>query len=95
MLLELGLDKSERKPRPVNGDIELLQGVREATDVVFVPMAQKDSEHVLLTVDEIRDIWQDQVDAEHVLLWKHQAGIDDDNVILGRRTSSRIVFRDE
>ena len=50
MLLQLGLDQTERQPRPVDGHVELLQCVRQATDVVLVSVAQKDSEHVALSI---------------------------------------------
>src|ERR1700694_3461234 len=81
MLLQFGFDEAEREPSPVDRDIELLQNVGQAADVVFVPMAQENAEHVLFPVHEVRDVGKDKVDAAHVLLRKHQARVDDEDLL--------------
>jgi len=50
--------------------------------VVFVAVAEEDAEHLSLAVEQVRDVGQDEVDAEHVLLRKHQAGVDHQDLLL-------------
>ncbi len=82
MLLQLGLDEPERQASPVNRDVDLLERVWQAADVVLMAVAQEDAEHVTALVQQVRDVGQDQVDAEHVLLGEHEAGVDDQDLVL-------------
>jgi hypothetical protein len=50
--------------------------------VVFVPVGEDDRFDVLAVLSEIADIGYDDVNAQELFFGKHQAGIDDDNVIL-------------
>jgi len=62
--------------------LELFQNIRKPTNVVFVPMAQEDAEHVFASIEKVGDVGQDQVDAEHVLMGKHQSRVDDEDLLL-------------
>ena len=82
VLLQLRLDQPQREPGPVDGDVELLEDKWKAADMVFMPVAEEDAEHVAAPVEQIRDVREDEVDAEHVLLGKHQARVDDEDLLL-------------
>ena len=82
VFLELRLDQAQRQARAEDRDVQLLQGEGKAADVVLVAVGQEDSEHLAVFLQEVRDIGQDQVDAQHVLLGKHQPGVDDQDLLL-------------
>src|SRR4029077_4977851 len=82
VLLELRLQEAQREPGAVDRDVELLPRIRQAADVVFMAVAQEDAEHVAAAVEQIGDVGEDQVDAEHVLLREHQACVDDEDLFL-------------
>src|SRR5256885_9867760 len=82
MLLELGLDESERKTRPEYRHVQLLQGKRESADVVLVSVGEEDAEHLTVPLQQVGDVRQHEVDAEHVLLGKHEPRVDDEDLVL-------------
>src|SRR6202171_582418 len=82
MLLQLWFDESEREARAVDRDVALLQRIRQAADVVFMAMREYDADQLAVAAQQGRDVRQDQVDAEHVLLRKHQAGVDREQLVL-------------
>ena len=82
VLPELGLDEAERQARPVDGDVQLLQGEGQPADVVFASMRQDDPEDLPDPVQQVGDVGKDEVDAEHVLLRKHQARVHDEHLAL-------------
>ena len=49
--------------------------------MVFVPVSQNDAAHPLAVLDQIGNIGHNDVDAEQFGFRKHQAGVDDDNVV--------------
>src|SRR5207245_1754350 len=82
VLLQLRLDQPQREPGSVDRDVELLQDKRKPADVIFMPVAQEDSEHVAAAVEQIGDVGKDQVDSEHVLLGEHQPRVDDEDLLV-------------
>src|SRR6266516_1944284 len=82
MLPKLRLDESQRQPRAEHGNVQLLQRKRQATDVVLMPVGEENPEDLAPAVEQIRDVGQDQVDAEHVLLREHQPGVHDQDSVL-------------
>ncbi len=82
VLFQLWLDQAQRQPRPVNRHVELFQNIWQSANVVFVTVAQKDAEHVLASIEQIRDVGEDKVDAQHVLVRKHQSRVDDEDLLL-------------
>src|SRR5713226_5723339 len=82
MLLQLGLDETQRQSRAVNGDVQLLQRVWQPADVVLVAMTEKDPQHLAALFEEVRDVGQNEVDPKHVLLREHQPGVYDEHLVL-------------
>ena len=50
--------------------------------MVLVAVGEEYAGDLLLTLQEIGDVRQDQVDAGHVLLRKHEPRVDDDELLL-------------
>src|SRR6266581_1007378 len=82
VLPELRLDESERETRPVDGDVELPQSKWQSADVVLVPVREEDAEDLAIPLQEVRDVRQHEVDAEHVFLREHEPGVDDEDLVL-------------
>ena len=80
LLVEFRLDEPERQPRcPDLGDRHLPQKVREAADVVFVAVRQHDGADAGGALAEVREIRQDEVDAEMLVPGEREARVDDDD----------------
>src|SRR5579859_66507 len=82
MLAQLGLEQSEREAGPVNGHVENLQRVGQAPDVVLVAVSEEDPDDIATLFQQVRDVGQHEVDAEHVVLREHQARVDDEDLVL-------------
>ena len=77
VLGELRLDEAERQPRAEDPrHVDLAQEVRQAAHVILVRVRQHDRVHGAPAVDEIRDVGQDEVDAEMLVARKRKAGVD-------------------
>ncbi len=82
MLFELALDEGEGELGAVDGDVEFGEDPGQAADVVLVPVGEDDGADFISVFSEIADIGDDDIDAQQLFFGKHQAGIDDDDVIL-------------
>ena len=60
---------------------ELGQHVRQAADVVLVGVGDEERADLLAVLLEIRDVGDDEVDAEHLLVGEHEPAVDDDDVV--------------
>src|SRR5258707_13537339 len=49
--------------------------------MIFVAVRQNDCANVLAILFQIRDVWNDQIDAQQLGLREHHAGIDHDEVV--------------
>ena len=81
VFVELAFDVGESERGAVDGDVELGEDPGKAADVVFVAVGEDDGADVLLVLDEVGNVGDDDVDAEELGLGKHEAGIDDDDVV--------------
>ena len=81
MLAELVAQDAEGQSGPEDRDVEAGQDVRERADVVLVAVGEDDAAHPLATLDQPAHIGDHQVDAEHLGLGEHQAGVDDHDVL--------------
>ena len=61
--------------------IEFLHEIRNAADVVFVAVRQKDAADLILVLDKIGDVGEHEVDARHLLGRENDARVDDDDVV--------------
>ncbi len=83
VLVELRLDEAERQARrPYLRHLHLAQQVRERTDMVFVRVGEHDRAHLPGPVAKVREVGQDEVDAEVLVPRKRQAGVDDECPLL-------------
>ena len=82
VLLETALEDAERQARAVDRHVDLLEDVRQRADVVLVAVRQHDGLDLVLVLDEVADIRDDEVDAEHVFIREHQSRIDDEDLII-------------
>src|ERR1700719_5042417 len=82
VLLQLGLDQAEGQPRPVDRNVQLLQRKGQPADVVLMTVGQEDADDLATGREQVGDVGEDKVDAEHVLLREHEARVDDDDLVL-------------
>ena len=50
--------------------------------MVFVAVGQEETEDLILALRQVGDVGQHQVNAQHFLFREHQAGVDDDDVLV-------------
>ena len=81
VLFQLAFDIGQRELGGVDRDVQLRQHPRQRADVVFVTVRQHDGAHVLAVLDQVGDVGNNDVDAEQLGFGKHQAGVDDDDVV--------------
>ena len=67
-----------RHRRGIHRHAQLAQHERQRADVVFVTVRDHEAEEAVAELLQVRQIGNDQVDAEHVQLGEHQAAIDGD-----------------
>ncbi len=81
VLVEFVFDVGERELGAPDGDFEFGEHPGERADVVFVAVREDDSAHALAVLDEIRNVGDNDVDAEQFGFGEHESGIDDENVV--------------
>ncbi len=69
------------QPWCIDRSIQCRQYVWQRSDVVLVPVGDKDAAHPVCLGGQIRDIRYDQVNPGHVLRWELHPAVDDDDVI--------------
>ena len=80
VLVELRLDEREREARRDHErHPHLAHEVRERADVILVAVREDDGAHHLLAVAEVREVGQDEVDAEMLVAREREPGVDDDD----------------
>ncbi len=81
MLVELGLGQPESQSRcPDLWHAHLSEQIRERTDVVLVGMREDHGPDAVAAVDEVRHVWEDQVDAQVLVPGERKPGVDDDDL---------------
>ena len=81
MLLELQLDDAGGQARGVDGAVELLHGVRDAADMILMPVGQEHAADFFLILDKVRHVRNDKVNAVHVVFGKAETAVDDDDIL--------------
>ena len=80
VLVELRLHEPEREAR--RDDLShphLAQEVRERADVVLVAVREDDGAHACLALAQVREVREDEVDAEVLVAREREACVDDDD----------------
>src|SRR5450755_365270 len=71
--------QADRELRSVDRDLEVAQQVGQSPGVVLVPVGQDDAVDLVGVVTQVGELGQDQVDARHVGVGKHDAAVEDDD----------------
>ena len=80
VLVQLRLDQAEREPRRDDDrNVHLAHQVRQRADVILVAVRKHDAADHLRALDEVREVGQDEVDAEVLVARKREACVDDDD----------------
>ena len=82
VLLETALEDAERQARAVDRHMDLLEDVWQGADMILMAVRQHNGLDLVTVLDEIADIRDDEIDAEHVFIREHQSRIDDENLII-------------
>ena len=83
VLVELRLEQSERQPRPPDlGHADVAHQVRQRADVVLVRMREQHRAHLLRAVAQVREVREDEIDAEMLVARERQAGVDDHDLVV-------------
>ena len=84
MLVELRLDEPERElRRPDLLHARLAQNVRQRADVILMAVREQDRPHGALEIGQVREVGQDQIDAEVLVAREREARVDDDDLAVG------------
>ena len=78
VLAQLLGQQARRHRRGVHRHRQVAQHVRQRADVIFVAVRDDEAEKAVAEPLQVGEIGNDQVDAEHVQLGKHQAAVDGD-----------------
>ena len=81
MLFKLAFDIGQGELRAVDGDVEFGKNPGKTADVVFVSVCKDDPAHHRAVFDEVGNVGDDDVDSEQLFFGKHEAGVDDDDVV--------------
>src|SRR5208283_4768894 len=81
VLVEFVFDVGERELGAPDGDVEFGEDPGERANVVFVAVRENDAADFLPVFGEIRDVGDDDVDAEEFGFGEHESGVDDDDVV--------------
>ena len=81
VFFQLAFDIGQGELGRVDRHFQFTQDPWQPTDVVLVTMGQDDGANMLAVFGEVRDIGDDNVDAQQFSLGKHETGIDDDDVV--------------
>ena len=81
VLFQLVFHVGQRELGAVDRNLQLVQDPRQAADVVLVPVRQHNAAHMLLVLNQVGDVGHHNVDAQQFRLGKHQARVNDNNVV--------------
>ena len=81
VFVELILDVGQRKLGAPDGNVQFAENPRQGTDVIFVAVRQHDAAHMLAIFEQIRNVGDDDVDAQQLGFGEHQAGVNHDDVV--------------
>src|SRR5690606_30055102 len=79
--LQLVLDQAEGQLRGVDRHVQVLEDIRQASDVVLVSVSYQNSPYFVSIFQQIRNIRDDDIDTEHFFLGEFQTGVDDHDVV--------------
>src|SRR6266853_2823503 len=81
MLVKFIFDISQRELGAPDRNIQFAEYPGQRADVIFVAVGKHDAAHILAIFEEIRNVGNDDIDAQQLGFGKHQPRVDHDNVI--------------
>lgn len=81
MLAQFVVRQSEGEFRRVDGHIDLFEKVRDAADVILVPVRDEQAADLVFVRDQIADIGDDQIDAGQFFVGESKPRVDDDDIV--------------
>ena len=75
MLLQLIFDKTDGQACRIDRHVEFFEQVRQAADVVLMPVGDKQTLDAVLVFQHIGKIGDDQIDAEHIGVGEHKPAV--------------------
>ncbi len=82
VFLQLIVDQADRQPRGIYRQIDLLEQIRQAADVILMPMCDHNAPDVLFVLNQIGKIRDHKIHAEHIAVREHDAAIHQDHFAL-------------
>ncbi len=81
MFIELIFDVGQRELGAPDGNVQFAENPRQGADVVLVAVCKDDAAHMLAILEQIRNVGDDDVDAQQLGFGKHQAGVNNNDVV--------------
>ena len=81
VLLKLGTQDTCHQTRAIDRNIQLFEHIRQCTDVILMAVRDDNAAHLVLVPAQIRDIRNDQIDAQQIIVRKRHAAVNDKNVL--------------
>ena len=81
VFVELIFDVSQRELGRPNRNIQFAENPRQGADVIFVAVREHDAAHMLAIFEQVRNVGDDDIDAQQLGFREHQAGVDHDDVV--------------
>jgi hypothetical protein len=81
VLVELVFNVSQRKLSAPDWYVEFGENPRQRADMILMAVRKNDAAHALAILREIRNVGNDNIDAQQLGFGEHQAGVDHNNVV--------------
>src|SRR5882762_1476423 len=81
VFVELILDVGQRELGRPDRNIQFAENPRQSADVIFVAVRKDDAAHILAIFEQVRNVGDDDVDAQQLGFGEHQTGVNHDDVI--------------
>ena len=82
VFLKFIFDEADGQPGGVDRHIEFFEQVRQAADVVLVPVGDEQALDAVLVLQHVGEIGDDQINTEHIGIRENQAAVDQDHIAL-------------
>ncbi len=81
MFVELVFDVGQRELGAPDGNIQFAENPRQGADVVFVAVRKDNAAHMLAIFEQVRNVGDDDVDAQQLGFGEHKPRVYHDDVI--------------
>ena len=81
VFVELIFDIGQSELSAPDGNIQFAQNPGQGADVIFMAMRKDDAAHMLAILKQVRNVGDDDVDAQQLSFRKHEACVNHDDVV--------------